>query len=156
MKKIDLGQFLSILANFGVLIGIFLLVYELNQNRVVAEAQTRSEITQNIVHLTEMMTQTEMGMTIYEKRRNGQSLDVREQIWQRGASRATFRHWENVHYQYRAGLFSDQELDTYRVYWRDVTRCRPWQRGFWASNKAQFNPEFREEMDAILGNTEGC
>ena len=31
MKKIDLGQAITILANFGVLIGILLLVYELNQ-----------------------------------------------------------------------------------------------------------------------------
>jgi hypothetical protein len=39
MKKIDLGQTLSIVANVGVLAGILLLVYELNQTRELAQAQ---------------------------------------------------------------------------------------------------------------------
>jgi hypothetical protein len=39
MKKIDLGQFLSILANFGVIIGILLLVFELNQARQFARVE---------------------------------------------------------------------------------------------------------------------
>ena len=40
MKKIDLGQTLGILANVGVVFGILLLAYELNQNRQMMEAQT--------------------------------------------------------------------------------------------------------------------
>jgi hypothetical protein len=39
MKKIDLGQTVAILANVGVLAGILLLVYELNQTRELAQAQ---------------------------------------------------------------------------------------------------------------------
>ena len=49
MKKIDRGQTISLVANIGVLIGILLLVFELNQNRVVTEAQTRSAITASII-----------------------------------------------------------------------------------------------------------
>ena len=156
MKKIDLGQAITIFANFGVLIGILLLVFELNQNRVVTEAQTRSAITASIIDLTEMITQSPMGMTIYEKRLNKEPLTVKERHWQRGASRAVFRHWENVHFQYRADLFSERELDTYRVYWRNVVRCQIWQQDFWADTKMQFNPRFREEMDSILGESGDC
>ena len=156
MKKTDLGRTISLLANTGVLIGILLLVFELNQNRVVTEAQTRSAITSSIINLNEMISQTPMGMTIYEKRLNNQPLTVKEIYWQRGASRAVFRHWENVYFQYRVGLFNEEELDTYRVYWRNVTRCRTWQQDFWASAKMQFNPHFREEMDSILGESGGC
>lgn len=156
MNKIDLGQAITIFANFGVLIGILLLVYELNQNRVVTEAQTRSAITASIIDLSEMITQSPMGMTIYEKRLDKEPLTVRELYWQRGASRAVFRHWENVHFQYRAGLFSEEELDTYKVYWRNVARCRPWQQDFWANSKMQFSPHFREEMDSILRESGDC
>jgi hypothetical protein len=66
MKKIDRDQTISLLANIGILIGILLLVFELNQNRVVIEAQTRSAITASIIQLSQMITQTPMGMTIYE------------------------------------------------------------------------------------------
>lgn len=156
MKKTDPGRMISLLANTGVLIGILLLVFELNQNRVLTEAQTRSAITSTIIDLTEMISQTPMGMTIYEKRLNNQPLTVKEIYWQRGASRALFRHWENVYFQYRVGLFNEEELDTYRVYWRNVTRCQTWQQDFWASTKMQFNPHFREEMDSILGEPGGC
>ncbi len=97
-----------------------------------------------------------MGMRIYEKRRNQEPLTFRESIWQRGASRSAFRHWENVHFQYRIGLFDEQELETYRVYWRTVTRCRPWQQEFWANTRTQFNPDFRQEMDSVMSETGDC
>jgi hypothetical protein len=156
MKKIDRGQTISLIANIGVMIGILLLVFELNQNRVVIEAQTRSAITASIIQLTQMISQTPMGMTIYEKRISKEPLTDRELFWQRGASRAVFRHWENVYFQYRAGLFNEQELDTYQVYWRSVTRCQHWHQEFWANNKMQFNPYFREELDSILTEAGDC
>jgi len=156
MKKIDLGQTITIIANLGVLIGILLLVFELNQNRIVTEAQTRSAITASIIELTKMVAQTPMGMTIYEKRLDKEPLTVKEIFWQRGASRAVFRHWENVYFQYRVGLFNEEELDTYRVYWRIVVRCRTWHQDFWANAKMQFNPQFRKEMDSILGESGDC
>jgi hypothetical protein len=42
MKKIGLGQMLAILANFGVIVGILLLVYELNQARDFARIEFRA------------------------------------------------------------------------------------------------------------------
>jgi len=39
MKKIDTGQMLTVLANFGVIVGILLLVYELNQARNFARTE---------------------------------------------------------------------------------------------------------------------
>ena len=43
MKKIDLGQTVSILANIGVIAGIVFLGYELQQNNKLLAAQARSE-----------------------------------------------------------------------------------------------------------------
>ena len=42
MKKIDLGQTVSVLANMGVIAGILLLAAELNQNNALIESQARS------------------------------------------------------------------------------------------------------------------
>jgi len=49
LKEIDLGQTVTILANVGVLAGLLLLAFELNQNRQMMEAQTRHEMAQSIV-----------------------------------------------------------------------------------------------------------
>ena len=41
MKKIDVGQIITILANIGVIGGILLLAYELRQNNELMEAEAR-------------------------------------------------------------------------------------------------------------------
>jgi hypothetical protein len=46
MKKFDLSQTITILANLGVLIGIALILIELNQSRQLAEAQFRLDVDQ--------------------------------------------------------------------------------------------------------------
>ena len=45
MKKIDLGQSMTILANLGVIAGIFFLAVEVQQNTGMMEAQTRDSVT---------------------------------------------------------------------------------------------------------------
>ena len=48
MKRLDLGQALQLVGNVGVIIGILLLVYELNQNREMVRGQTRNELSQAV------------------------------------------------------------------------------------------------------------
>ena len=47
MEKLDLGQFIGILANLGVILGIALLAIELSQNNELIAAQTRSGRTES-------------------------------------------------------------------------------------------------------------
>ena len=47
MKKIDVGQTMSVVANFGVLIGIVFLVIELRQNNQLRENEARFGMLQN-------------------------------------------------------------------------------------------------------------
>ena len=42
LKKIDLGQTITILANLGVIAGIVFLAFELRQNNSLLETQIRS------------------------------------------------------------------------------------------------------------------
>ena len=49
MKKIDLGQTLTILANVGVIAGIAFLAVELRQNNEMMRAQTRGELSRDSV-----------------------------------------------------------------------------------------------------------
>ena len=47
MKKIDVGQTVSILANVGVIAGILLLAFELSQNNKLLRAQADETYLQN-------------------------------------------------------------------------------------------------------------
>ena len=62
MKKLDFGQTLQLLGNLGIIVGILLLVYELNQNRHMMMAQTRNELAQEVTNiLFELQNNAEMA-----------------------------------------------------------------------------------------------
>ena len=150
MKKIDLGQTLQLLGNAGVIVGILLLVYELNQNRQMMQAQTRNAISETIVDrllgeadnpdLAAINLKAEAGetMTALETRRY-------QLIWQ-----ATFRYWENVNYQYRNGLYDDSEYLAHREAWRQIA-VGPHVRDLWCERRSRYADEFVAEMDELLG-----
>jgi hypothetical protein len=59
MKKIDLGQTITILANVGVITGIAFLAAELRQNNEMMRAQTRNDIAQSVIELLRDTADTE-------------------------------------------------------------------------------------------------
>jgi hypothetical protein len=149
MKKIDLGQTITILSNIGVLIGIVLLVFELNQSRQMMRAQTRTEIAQGSIDALNL---------------RGTNGDVRD-LWERASSEdglpetergqfsllvsAVFRYHENVHYQYRLGLYDEAEFDAQRNAWRGIYN----QRGpaiVWCRNRNTFSPDFVAEINDLM------
>ena len=54
MKKIDLSQFIQIIANVGVIAGIIFLGVEINQNSEMMTAQTRNAIAQSVIENIKM------------------------------------------------------------------------------------------------------
>lgn len=51
MKFDDLNRWMSLLASAGVIAGLLLLAFELNQNREMTRAQTRNEIALGVIDL---------------------------------------------------------------------------------------------------------
>ncbi len=154
MKKIDLGQILQLLGNVGVIVGILLLVYELNQNRDLMEAQTRNAIAETIVQiLIDEANNLELGQAQL-KIESGESLSPLEER-QVGLNQvARFRYWENVYYQYRQGLFDDNEYIGQRESWRRIlsdARVRE----HWCRRANLHSEQFLAEINALLGET-GC
>ena len=52
MNKIDAGQTLSLLANVGVILGILLLVYELNQNTAAMQGDTYQALLGSVTNIS--------------------------------------------------------------------------------------------------------
>ena len=110
MKNIDLGQALSILANLGVIAGIVFLGIELRQNQLVGQSQVRNEVTSAYLSVY----QSDMNLSDHLHKLIAQDPDesmtntdaVRLNIW----ANEWFRLWENMHYQYSQGLFSEDEF----------------------------------------------
>ena len=80
MKKIDLGQLISIFANIGVIAGIVFLGMELAQNNRLMEAEARRARTYSIEASWGMLAENEEIARLIVKDRGGEGLDDVEYV----------------------------------------------------------------------------
>jgi uncharacterized protein (TIGR02246 family) len=119
-----LTRWLTLGANVAVLVGIVLLIIELNQNREQIRAQTRHDLAMGIVDLLQAPATNPQLADVLYRGVTDQPLTPTEQFQFELRTNALFRYWEDVHYQ-RA-----------QAYW-----CRV---------RLLYSPEFKAEMDGLL------
>ena len=154
MNMGKLNQSISLIANLGVLVGIFVLIYEIQQTNVIARAEIRNEIARSQIESAGMY-QTPEALEIMSKSQSLEELDDVDKGWFRSAWRREFRSWENVHYQYRVGMFDENEMESYRYFWNlRAGDCSGIFDEFYNSIRLQLEPNFRAEMDDIFANAE--
>jgi hypothetical protein len=87
MKKIDVAQTLSILANLGVIAGIIFLGFELRQNNTLMASQSRANQTEQVLALqSEVFLNADLAMILgmqfqFEELRNGTLDRVNVAAW---------------------------------------------------------------------------
>ena len=155
MKRIDPGQIIGVLANVSVLAGILLLVYELNQNRDMMRAQTRHDIASEFVGLMTAVAENAELANLVRRGDFGDELSADEQYRYERFTRGVFRYWENVHYQYRLGMYDDSEFAKQKVAWANYLARSEGGVAQWCSTRDQFSPEYQSEMNELL-TTFGC
>lgn len=149
MKKTDIRQTISVLANVGVLVGILLLVYELAQNRQLMRAQTRHEISQGVIDQFFRLGESAEFSEFSRRGYLGQLESVEEKARYDNLLLARFRYWEDVHFQYRMGLFDDAEFDAAKRGWGRMLIFETSQI-YWRTYRADYSPEFVAEIDGII------
>ncbi len=148
MKADSVNRWLTLVANFGVLIGIILLLVDLDQNATMMRAQTRHEITSGLVDLLRDVASNDQLAGVIRRAESGEDLSPDELLQYRIRSHAMFRYWEDVHYQYRVGLYDEIEFATQRFAWKSY---QP--EAFvdvWCSNRTQYSPKFVQEVDNLF------
>ena len=160
MRMIDLGQAITILANFGVIAGIVFLGVQINQSNHLARAATRNDVAQSVAGLIRDNNTTEIVELSLELRDNPAALTEAERRKLFQNFQVQFRTWENIHYQYRMGLFDQAEFDAERSVWAgnfedDLQQELPLFVFTWCRTRAVMSPIFRSEVDALLP-TEAC
>lgn len=150
MNLDNLNRWLTLISNIAVLTGIVFLAIELQQNNLIAKAQTRSAITQTSVENTRLF-QDPMSISAFTKLRNNEEVTQEEEMWLGLAFGAEFKAWQNIYYQYQVGLFDEADLEAYRVTWSNRFRsCRPIALQAYSNTRQVLEPKFRQEMDNIL------
>lgn len=150
MRKIDLGQAMGILANLGVLVGILLLAYELNQNRQMMRSQTRSNISDTLVEMLAENARDRQFSDIQMKVDRGEEISDVEFRMFRTYQGALWRYRENVFYQYQQGMFDEDEYVGQRENWRPSVTSEPVDRAIWCERQDIHSPAFVAEVNSLM------
>src|SRR4029450_7461491 len=65
-------------------------------------------------------------------------------------SGALLRIWEDEHYQYRMGLYDDEEFVHERNNWKGVLATNPAIREVWCRNSENYSAEFAADVNELL------
>ena len=150
MKTKHVNQWLTLGANFGVLIGIILLLVELHQNSTMMRAQTRYEVSQGIVNLLSPSANNEQLASLLRRANSGKELTPDEYLQFQHRSFALFRYLENLRYQFRQGLFGEAEFLTQKRAWTAYLNSSKAAVTAWCTLRPSVSPEFRAEIDDVL------
>ena len=155
MKKIDLNQTVQIIANLGVVGGLIFLGLEINQNNLMMKSQTRSDVSQSITDMLRQSLDPEIITIGLKAQEDLNSLSAVELNQLQGAYAVAFRVYENVHYQYRMGLFEESDYFAERRAWELNVLSDPIAVRVWCSGREVYSLEFRREIDSLLSSS-GC
>lgn len=155
MKNENLHRWLTLAANFGVLVGILLLILELRQNLTAVQAQTRQEVSAGFVDFTRSISENGELASIRRRGDLGEDLSVEERYRYEAFTRGLFRYWENVHYQFRTDLYDPDEFARQREAWRNYAAAAPGAVRWWCANRSGFSEEFGSDFTSLLPDP-GC
>ena len=145
MKKIDLGQAITILANVGVIVGIGFLAVEVNQNNALLRNEARYNL-----HLARTAEIEQLALNpglgeLWAKARDGERLTALETDALGSTILGRFVRWEWYYEQYRNGLIEPEVLPL--AAWRRVFRVNPFVYEQWKQDSELLTPEFVQFME---------
>jgi hypothetical protein len=148
MKKIDLGQTITILANLGVIAGIVFLAVEMQQNNVLLEAEARKSRTDIRRAAFSMQIENPELLRIANKSRAGEVLTDDELSMLRLFWDFLFSGWQQGYGDYQSGLMELAEM-------RNVAEGVPFERWsgmreYWFRTKTRYQPDFVEWLDEVI------
>ena len=154
MNLDSLNRWLTLIANIGVLIGIALLILELDQNVTAVKAQTRSDLSMGVVQMLQDVYADPEFASIIERADGGGDLSPNEEFRYGARSRALLRYWENVHYQYQNGLYDQPEYNAQKHAWKMYFERSTRLSNVWCDIRMEYSVRFRDEVSQLIGN--GC
>jgi hypothetical protein len=141
---------ISLAANVVTVAGLVIVVLQLYENQRMTRAQTRHELASTIVTiLSDTANNPQLASVIYRGSK-GLPLTPVEQFQFEVRSNALLRYWEDVHYQFRMGLYDEEEFDRHRDAWATTIRQNKGFVEYWCRVRQLYSPAFANEMNGLL------
>ena len=119
--------------------------------RDMIRAQTRHQLAQGIVDIEMSGAINAQLMDILVRAEEGEQLTTSEDWQYRARTNALFRYWENVHYQFRQGLYDETEFSKYKETWGISLQNYSHIRRYWCEVSLRYSPEFAADLSELLG-----
>ena len=147
---VKITSFISLAANIVTVVGLVIVVLQLYENQRMTRAQTRHELSSTIVTiLSDTANNPQLASVIYRGSK-GIPLTAVEQFQFELRSNALLRYWEDVHYQFRMGLYDVEEFDRHRDAWAATIRQSKGFVEYWCRVRQLYSPAFANEMNRLL------
>jgi hypothetical protein len=150
MSKDRLIQSISLAANCVTILGLLLVIFQLRQNLTLMRAQVRHELASTIVDLLNSSANNSELASVIRRAGLGEQLTADEQFQFRLRSNAVLRYWEDVHYQYRLGLYDEVEYSRQKAAWKASFASSIGFVTYWGEVRTLYSPLFASEIDRLL------
>ena len=152
MKKFDLGQMISILANIGVIAGIVFLAYELRQNTLATEIASAQNVITNIGDRDAVIIESDDFANILLRAEAGAQLTPSESLRLNFLFSDALRGWQSIFLQHERGALDDAMWHTQLAETKATLNGFATLRAHWDRNKERYSPEFNELLESLLSD----
>ena len=146
------NRWLTLAANVGVLVGIAVLVLEVNQNTQAMNTASRDETVAHTLSFFEQAMDNQVIARAEHKRSSGTELDDFERAQLTRYQYYNIRIFENIYIQYQRGLFSDEEWAKYRKIIRTVLESNDVAFEMWNATNGHWADDFQQEVANLLAD----
>ena len=143
----DLAQVVGAL---GVVVSLIYVAVEVGQNTQALKAATFQEMAAQSVEIgLRAVDDPEYGAFFMKAALTPDSMTELEELFWTALLGATFRQFENIHYQFSIGML---EPRMWQGYDRVITRfaSTPGSKQWWAANRTLYNDEFVVYIDGVV------
>jgi hypothetical protein len=144
------GALGEVVGAIAVVASIVYLAMQVRENTRSSRSATRQAISDAIVAANMIWAQSESFSQVFQDHLDGKELPEHQALQLSGYCYAYLRNWENVHYQYRSGMLSDEEWRGFRLNVKALLQVSAF-RDFWAREREVFSLAFRREVEGLVG-----
>jgi hypothetical protein len=148
MKKIDLGQAITIMANVGVIAGIIFLAFELRQNNELLASQARSNLVSGRATYQQYVATNDGGIAEIIVKVRDSALTPTERFRLNVHWALVINNWASMYQEVESGPLDEQDIPIRN--WAGTFSANPDFRRRWDQLKVDHAPGFVRFIDETI------
>jgi hypothetical protein len=154
MESDRFNRWLTLGANVGVIVGLVLVAYEINQSGTSLELAASSDGVDNFTQAMEVLVQNEeLARLIYKAETSFEELDEFDR-WRVSKYLDGFVSMSQQDYLVYLAMDNESEELAFSNDWQENMKLKMY-RDYWTKSFMRFNPEFRLFIDSIISDIDG-